>query len=291
MSTLVVSGPDGVLAHDFTTVPSPLMDLRSISKVVVGLAVGVAIGDGTHLRGRPLSLDLEIWPYFSRFSERQTRAGRENFRAVRLRHLLTSTMGHAEGFLFRRDLEGRDRGSLLDHIFAHEFVHPPGSHFAYSNVGWYLISAMVREELGVSLGDWVGELVLSKLGITDVAWTTYGRYEAAATGLSMSALDLATIGRLLLAGGVHQGRQVVPRVWIEGMRSPAVRASSAYDPGHPLRASAYGLGMWICDGGTYYCDGTGGQSLIIVPRSGTVIVTLAEAGDTRTVSGCLRDVL
>ena len=288
MSTLVVSCRDEVLVHDFTA-PSARVDLRSITKAVVSLAVGAAITDGTRLRGRPLSLDLEIGPFFPQFAERQTPAGRENLRAVRLRHLLTSTTGHAEGFLFRRDLEGRGRESLLDHIFAHGLVHRPGSHFAYSNAGWYLISAMVREELGVSMRDWVGGLVLAPLGITDVTWVTYGRYEAAATGLSMSAVDLAAVGRLFLAGGVHEGRQVVPHDWIAGMRSPAVRASSEYEP--PLRAVAYGLGLWICDGGTYYCDGTGGQFLIVVPRTETVIVALAEAGDTLTVARCLQDLL
>jgi CubicO group peptidase (beta-lactamase class C family) len=288
MSTLVVSRGDEVLVHDFGA-PSARVDLRSITKAVVSLAVGAAIADGTRLRGRPLALDLEIWPYFAEFLERQPPAGRENLRAVRLRHLLTSTAGHAEGFLFRKDLEDRERESLLEHIFAQELVHRPGSHFAYSNAGWYLISAMVREELGVGLRDVVGDLVLRPLGITDVTWTTYGRYEAAATGLSMTAVDLVAIGRLLLAGGVHEGRQVVPRAWIACMRSPAVRASSDYEP--PLRANAYGLGLWICDDGTYYCDGTGGQFLIVEPRTDTVVVALAEAGDTVAVARCLRDLL
>ena len=125
---------------------------------------------------------------------------------------------------------------------------------------------MVRNELGVGLGDWVGDLVLAKLGITDVTWVSYGRYEAAATGLSMSAVDLATVGRLLLAGGVHQGRQVVPASWIERMRYPAGARPAHTTPA--LRAHGYGLGLWICDGGTYYCDGTGGQFLIVVPADG-----------------------
>jgi CubicO group peptidase (beta-lactamase class C family) len=283
MSTLVVSRRDEVVVHDFDG-PAPRADLRSITKAVVALAVGAGIGAGTRLRGRPLSLDLEIGPYLTELV-----GARANLRGVRLRHLLTSTIGHADGFLFRADVEGRDRERLLEYVLAHELTHTPGSHFAYSNAGWYLISALVREELGVGLGEWVGDLVLAPLGIADATWTTYGRYEAGGTGLSMSAADLATIGRLLLAGGVHDGRQVVPRAWIACMRARAVRAVSVYDP--PLRANAYGLGLWICDGGTYYCDGTGGQFLIVEPRTETVVVALTEAGDTETVARCLRDLL
>ena len=278
MSTLVVSGADRCFVHDFTAARSPLVDLRSITKAVVALAVGVAIGHGTRLRGRPLSLDLPIRPYFPDLASE-----------VRLRHLLTSTTGHAQGFLFRQDVAGREPDSLLEYVFTQELIHPPGTHFAYSNAGWYLLSALVRDELGVALGDWVEDLLLAPLGITDVTWVRYGRYEAAASGLSMSARDLARVGRLLLAGGVHEGRRVVPESWIATMRTPAVEASGAYDP--PLRAHAYGVGLWICDDGIHYCDGTGGQFLIVSPRTGTVVVALAEAGDTAVVARCLGDVL
>jgi CubicO group peptidase (beta-lactamase class C family) len=125
MRTLVVSRRDDVLVHDFDG-PAQRVDLRSITKAVVALAVGAGIGAGTRLGGRPLSLDLEIGPYFPQLLEHRTATGG----AVRLRHLLTSTTGHAEGFLFRRDLEGRDRESLLDLVLARELVHPPGSHLA-----------------------------------------------------------------------------------------------------------------------------------------------------------------
>ena len=113
----------------------------------------------------------------------------------------------------------------------------------------------------------------------------YGRYEAAATGLSLSADDLHKLGELLRDDGRYQGRQVIPKTWIEAMRSPAVRASSAYAP--PLRASGYGYGLWIGDD-AYYCDGAGGQFLIVVPERRTVVVALAEAGDTATVARYLQ---
>ena len=286
MRSLAVSGPHGEFVHDFTRGPATA-DVRSISKVVVSLAIGAAIADGVRLRGRPLSLDLPIWPFFADHLDRQSPAGRANLRAVRLRHLLTNTTGFADGFLFRADLQGRDHDALLDHVLAHDLVHPPGAHFAYSNAGWYLVSAMVTEELGVSLREWVGDLVLRRLGITDVGWLSYGRYDAGGTGLALSAPDLLRIGELFLGGG----RGVVPASWIEAVRSPAVRVDRSDGPGGPLRATAYGYGMWICANGVHYGDGTGGQFLIVDPRSGTVVVTLAEAGDTRTVARCLAGAL
>jgi CubicO group peptidase (beta-lactamase class C family) len=291
MRSLLVSGPRGSFRHEFIGGPRLTTDVRSISKVVVSLAVGVAIGEGVRLRGRPLSPDLGIWPTFARFQHTQSATGRANLRAVRLRHLLTNTMGYSEGFLFRTDLQGRDPDSLIDHVFAHDLVHPPGSHFAYSNVGWYLISAIVTDELGVSLREWVHDLLLRKLGIRDAGWVSYGRYDAGGTGLSLSAVDLCRIGELFLDGGCYERRQVVPREWIEAVRSPAVPVKRTDGPGDPLRATSYGYGMWICDNGIHYCDGTGGQLLAVDPASRTVVATLADAGDTSTIARCLHGAL
>jgi CubicO group peptidase (beta-lactamase class C family) len=55
MNGLLVSRDGEMFRHDFTDRGFPPTGVRSISKVVVALAVGAAIADGTRLRGRPLS--------------------------------------------------------------------------------------------------------------------------------------------------------------------------------------------------------------------------------------------
>jgi hypothetical protein len=75
MRSLLVSGPRGSFRHEFIGGPRLTTDVRSISKVVVSLAVGAAIADGVRLRGRPLSLDLPIWPYFADHLDRQSPTG------------------------------------------------------------------------------------------------------------------------------------------------------------------------------------------------------------------------
>jgi hypothetical protein len=75
------------------------------------------------------------------------------------------------------------------------------------------------------------------------------------------------------------------------MQSPAVPASREDDLGMALRPTSYGYGLWICGSGVHYCDGADGQFLIVLPRLGTIVVTLAEEGDTATVARCLEDAL
>jgi CubicO group peptidase (beta-lactamase class C family) len=290
MKSLVVSDQSGVLRQEFMSTPSPT-DLRSISKLAVSLSIGVAISSGVRLRDEPLSLDMPIAPFFERYSEGLPHASKENLAAVRLRHLLSNTMGHRSGFLFRKDVQAQDPASLLGYIFAQPIEFPPGSHFSYSNVGWYLVSAMVRNELDISLSQWVSELLFSKLDITEFSWMKYGHYEAAATGLVLASTDVHKLGELLLADGMREGKQLIPGDWVDTIRRPVVTASSGYDPSSPLQAYAYGYGIWVCENGTYYCDGSGGQFLIVVPERRLVITALAQEGDTLTVSRCLGGIL
>ena len=63
------------------------------------------------------------------------------------------------------------------------------------------------------------------------------------------------------------------------------------DLGEPLRATSYGYGVWVCESGVHYCDGTDGQFLIVVPASRTAVVILAEAGDLAVVARCLAPLL
>jgi CubicO group peptidase (beta-lactamase class C family) len=290
MKNLIISSPTGIYIHEFNSFEG-LTDLRSISKLAVALTIGVAISSGTKLGGAELSLDMKIWPFFEEYSSLLEAESRRNLSNVRLRHLLNNTMGHRSGFLFRKDIQGRDPGSLLEYIFSQPIEFEPGSHFSYSNVGWYLASVIVKNELGVSLSDWVSELLLAHLGISEFTWKQYGEYEAGATGLEMLGRDAHKLGSLLLADGKWDNVQVVPQAWVETIRGKVVKASSGYDAASPLQATAYGYGIWSCDDGTYYCDGSGGQFVIVVPAKRLVISALAEEGDTLTVSRCLTSIL
>ena len=63
-------------------------------------------------------------------------------------------------------------------------------------------------------------------------------------GVSISARDQARIGQLLLDGGVHAGRQLLPREWIARMQQPC------------SVAPFYGLLTWLNRDGTLFADAT-----------------------------------
>jgi len=88
-------------------------------------------------------------------------------------------------------------------------------------------------------------------------------------GVSISARDQARIGRLLLDGGVHAGRQLLPRDWIARMQQPC------------RIAPFYGQLVWLNRDGRMFPDaphdswfmvGAGGHYVWMDPAHDAVIV-------------------
>ena len=89
-------------------------------------------------------------------------------------------------------------------------------------------------------------------------------------GVSISARDQARIGQLMLGGGAHQGRQLVPADWIRRMHTPCAVA--------PF----YGWLTWLnrdresfaaASPESYFMFGAGGHTVWIDPANTAVVVT------------------
>lgn len=287
MKALTISIGGVTKQHHFTT-PTELTDLRSISKVALCLAVGEGMRRKVRVFGKPLSEETRIYPILEPFSSNLDISSREKLQRVTVAHLLSNTIGHKEGFLFRKDIGTRDMNSLLSYIVERPIEYDPGSHFSYSNVGPFLMSVLVQKELGLSFSDWATPLLFEPLGVADFKWKNYGDYTAGCSGLCVGADDLHKLGQLLLADGDWAGTSVVPADWIRRMRTAYCLSPEKYEPHRALPKYAYGFGLWITETGNYYCDGTDGQYLIVVPEQACVISTLGAQADMKPITECFR---
>jgi CubicO group peptidase (beta-lactamase class C family) len=98
----------------------------------------------------------------------------------------------------------------------------------------------------------------------------------------MSPVDLATFGEMYRNGGVANGRQVVPRDWIEASWQPF--STSPY-------GGDYGLGWFVSGVGRhplYYAWGYGGQMLFILPDLQLTVVMTSDT-DVERGSAHLND--
>ncbi|APV48664.1 serine hydrolase [Betaproteobacteria bacterium GR16-43] len=89
-------------------------------------------------------------------------------------------------------------------------------------------------------------------------------------GVTVSARDQARVGQLMLDGGLHDGKQLVPREWAQRMHAPCAVA--------PF----YGWLTWLNGDGRMYADasrasffmfGAGGHTVWIDPENEAVVVT------------------
>lgn len=233
--------------------PAPIESM-SVTKSIVGLAVGIAIEQG-HLQG----VDVPVVRYFPAFGTNPQR------KSVTLRHLLTHTSGLPQN---PKDWSR----PLLEQALAAPLEHAPGEKFQYSNLAMSLIGGILTEATKQDLDVFVGKYLFEPLGITEYSWhKPFGRAQAQA-GLSIRPEDLAKIGELLRNGGKHDGTQLVSADWVSASTRPQA-------PG-----GQYGYLWWLlldphAKPIGYYADGFLGQRLVVIPERGIVAVRMRRMGE------------
>lgn len=286
MSSLIVSQGNRVYSHYFGQ--REMIDIRSIAKPILCLAVGAAINDGLCFNGDGISLDTPINKYIKRIVQFDDKSQEERWDKIHLIDLFRITLGHDKGIVFSSDVKQVGEENLLSYVVNYPITHSIGEHFVYSNAGGYLMSALITEYCGMQADEFVNKYIFSKIGISEYTWKKYGKYCAGCTGLKLYNEDLHKIARLIYEDGVYNGREIVPSEWIKQMRTPHVSSPThRYIADRAFPKWSYGLNLWITQDGNYYCDGTDGQYLIVIPHSGVVITSTAFQPDTTPVSECL----
>jgi len=261
--------------------------IRSISKTIVALCVGKAVEDGIF----PNGTDELVYKYFSNRTINNLN-NIDFLRELRIRHLITLTMGHEERSMNSDQMKNLQGQDLLDFVLNFPILHKPGSHFLYTNPPMYLMSYILQTVIGKKVLEYAREKIFAPLGIGEVTWKESEQgYNMGCTGVEISAGDLLKIGKLILNNGVFNGNQIVNSDWVSEMKKQQVLTPTMYDPSRVLPKYAYGYNLWICENGNCYGDGTDGQYLIIVPQKEMVIVTMGFQPDMKPITECLRHII
>lgn len=282
---LVSQGPRH-FAHCFSQAQP--VDVRSIAKPIVCLAVGIAIEKGLYMNGERVDLSTKIWPLLSRYATIRDPENEAKWQQVTFLDCLRITLGHDKGLVFSSDVAEQGEENLLDYVVNYPITRTVGKDFVYSNAGTFVISTLVTEYLGMQLDQWVAESLFVPLRISEYSWKSYGRYCAGCTGLTLRNADLHKVGKLIVQNGKYDGNQIVPRRWIDEMRKPQVASPThRYIADRAFPKWSYGLNLWICEDGNYYCDGTEGQYMVVIADKKILITTLGFQSDTEPISHCL----
>jgi CubicO group peptidase (beta-lactamase class C family) len=295
------AGPDAMRGTPLGVVrfgSQTLHDLRSVSKSIVGLLYGIALTGG-----RVPMPDASLHEQFPEYPEL---AGDPTRRLLTVRHALTMTLGTEWDELSFPYSDPRNSEIAADraedrhrYILEQPIVESPGLRWSYNGGATALLARLISKGTGRSLPEFAREALFEPLGITHTEWKRSADGDViAASGLRMTARDLARIGVAILSDGRWGERQVIPAGWLSASFTCEVPIPDGWHYGYQWYLGSVPMN----DGaGTLRreevisASGNGGQRLFLLPRLDLVVVITAgnyDAPDAgRPPMVVLRDVL
>lgn len=268
-----------------------LHELRSCAKILVAMAVGIAIDKKLLVEGIPLSLDTKVYNSIKNVSNISNKGNIEKVQKWTIRDLLTHTTGYESQMMSERFIKNINKDELLDYALNYDIPYEVGNRFAYNNVEPFIISVFFQETFNINLTQFIYDNILKKLDITDYKWKNYGKYCPASTGLYMKHTDFHKIGQLLLNDGVYNDNQIVPKKWINEMCKTQLEVPSAYKPERVLPKIGIGYYTFISRDGYIFRDGSNGQYIIVNKDKNTLITIMSSEKDMKNVTEILRDLI
>ena len=262
-----------------------LHELRSCSKLLVAMAIGIAI------ENKMFDLDTLVYPVIENIVKIENANNLNKIKQWNIRNLLTHTTGYESQMMSERYIENIDKDNLLEYALNYDIPYEPGKRFAYNNVEPFVLSVFFQEKFGINLTDFINENIFKKLNIIDYKWENYGKYCPGATGLYMRHTDFHKIGQLLLNNGKYNNIQIIPEAWIKKMCSMQLETPSAYKPDRVFPKVGISYYTFISRDGFIFRDGSNGQYIILNKDKNILITIMSSEKDMKKVIEILRDLV
>lgn len=213
-SVLVIQNDKLVLEEYFNGYAvDQIHDLRSVSKSIRSLLMGIAIDKGFVTSvNEPISTYLKSHEPLKNLDDSKDR--------ITIRHLLTMTSG-----LDCNDWDKKSKGQedkvhkkkdWIQYTLDLPMIHEPGEVASYCSMGTVLLAEMISQASGMSLQAFAHQYLFEPLGISNASWghTSEKNVIPSSKRLYMTPRDLAKIGQLILNKGQWNDKQVVSENWI-----------------------------------------------------------------------------
>lgn len=247
-----------------------LHDTRSVGKSFASTMMGIAINDGYIKSENQTLRDFYDLRKFANHSPKKER--------VTIKSLLTMSSGFdaddddenspgneekmyptADWVKFTLDLAMDDKRGI-------------GEQWHYFTAGVVVLGDIINKSVPGGLERYAEEKLFQPLGIRKYEWQyTPQRVPSTAGGLRMSALDFAKYGQLYQNGGKWQGKQIIPRSWVEKSFTKQINESYGYlfwNTTFNVKGKQYEA---------FFATGNGGNKIYIFKDQPLVIVITATA--------------
>lgn len=251
----------------------------SVAKSFVSTLVGFAVAEG-----RIRSVDDAVSDYLpelkgSAYDGVPIKAVLQMSSGVDFREDYVSTVSDSERMWNETMQYGKQ--SLTDFARTTKRARPPFARFNYAGVETVVLGWLVSRTTGMTLADYLSAKIWGPLGMeSDADWMTDGRgpkaNEAAFCCIGATLRDYARFGLFMAEGGQWQGRQLLPRAWVEQATHPdrPQVQPGKLDPDYVL---GYQYQWWVLPASMkelagFEGQGIYGQFLYVNPAEKVVIV-------------------
>ena len=150
-----------------------LHELRSCSKLLVAMAVGIAVDKKLLVEGTPLSLNTKIYNTIKNVANISNKSNIEKIQKWTIRNLLINTTGYESQMMSERYIKNINKDKLLDYALNYDIPYEVGNRFAYNNVEPFIISVFFQEAFNINLTQFIYENIFKRLNITEYKWENY----------------------------------------------------------------------------------------------------------------------
>ncbi len=249
--------------------------LQSVSKSYFSALFGIALE-----RGCVSNLDQKMMEFFPEYAD-QIKDPRKN--QITLRQLLQMRSGYPWEETDPDTWEALVEGDLLPLLVSFPLTADPGAEFQYSNLTSHLLGTIVSRSCDADLEAFAREHLFSQIG-GDPGEMWRDDFGYVYSLMQFTARDAGRFGQLFLDSGAHQGKQVIPREWVEASLrrySQDINVTGGFPAnwGLAMDDAGYGYQWWSATAGEHSFDlawGHGGQLIVLVHELDMVIVTTAD---------------
>jgi CubicO group peptidase (beta-lactamase class C family) len=250
--------------------PGALHDVRSISKNVTSLLVGIARGEGKFP-----PLQSSVVDFFPEYADLRSPENAQ----ITYQHLLTMSHGLLWDESKPWDDPANNERRMLDaedpyrYVLEQPMILPPGELFNYCGGATSLLGAALAKGVGQRIDAYAADKLFGPLAIRDFEWLgfTGSSQIAAFGGLRLKPRDLAKIGQLMTADGCWNGRRILPSGWVKESTTPRANTEGY---GSLYYGYQWWLGRSLLRGHDLSCIcgfGNGGQRLFVIPDLDLVV--------------------
>jgi CubicO group peptidase (beta-lactamase class C family) len=227
----------GVIEHNI----NDLHGLRSISKSVVSACIGIAI-----TQGKIKNVDEKVFSFFKEYAAYDTGM----IKGLSIKHLLTMTSGLKWNEEVPYDDPENSEIQMsrsvdpIDFILRGPMIYLPGKEWQYNGGTTQLLSFVIERTTGKKVDEFAKEYLFNPLGITSFEWIKMPgtNNPAGASGLRLRSRDLLKFGILYHNKGIWNGKQIIPRDWIEQSFHTTIHRPASINRSKPN--GGYGYQFW-----------------------------------------------